>query len=110
VANHDYIATALADDALTSFTPATVTDAGWLREELEETARRGWANEVGELLPGFTSIAAPVEDSRRGTVGAIGIAGPTERMCNAGRPRVELVDSVLEAARAVSRELVAIPS
>ena len=109
VANHEYIAATVADDALASFTPATVTDADRLREELEETARRGWASEVGELFPGFASIAAPVEDRRRVTVGAIGVAGPTERLCAGGRPRPELVDHVVETARTVSRELGAIP-
>jgi len=44
-------------------------------------------------------------------VGAIGIAGPTERLCNGDefRPRAEFVNYVMEAARAVSRELGAIP-
>jgi DNA-binding IclR family transcriptional regulator len=109
LAHNDYVAGTLADDALSSFTQATVTDASRLRKELDETARRGWASEVGELFPGFASIASPVEDRRRVTVGAIGIAGPTERLCSSGRPRVELVDYVVEAARAVSRELGGIP-
>jgi DNA-binding IclR family transcriptional regulator len=109
LASHPYIVASLAEDALTSLTPATLTDAVRLLEELEETVRSGWASEVGELFPGFASIAAPVEDRRRVTVGAIGIAGPAERICSNGRPRAELVDNVLEAARAVSRELGAIP-
>jgi DNA-binding IclR family transcriptional regulator len=80
-----------------------------LRVELEQTAERGWASDVGELFNGFASIAAPIEDRRRVTVGAIGIAGPIERLCDDRRPRAELVDHVIEAARAVSRELGAIP-
>ena len=43
------------------------------------------------------------------TVGAMGIAGPIERLCDDRRPRAEFVDYVMEAARAVSRELGAIP-
>ncbi len=109
LANHDYIAATLADHALMSFTPATVTDIYRFRQELEETAERGWASEVGELFHGFGSIAAPIEDRRRVTVGAIGIAGPIERLCDDRRPRAEFVDYVMEAARAVSRELGAIP-
>ena len=46
---------------------------------------------------------------RRVTVGSMGIAGPIERLCDGRRPRPEFVDYVLEAARAVSRELGAIP-
>jgi DNA-binding IclR family transcriptional regulator len=72
-------------------------------------AERGWASDVGELFHGGASIAAPIEDRRRVTVGAMGIAGPIERLCDDGRPRPEFVNHVMEAARAVSRELGAIP-
>jgi DNA-binding IclR family transcriptional regulator len=42
-------------------------------------------------------------------VGAVGIRGPVERLCEDRRPREELVSYVREAARAVSRELGALP-
>jgi DNA-binding IclR family transcriptional regulator len=109
LANHEYVVAALNHGGLRSYTAATVTDLSQLRLELGETARRGWAGEVGELLQGLASIAAPIEDRRRVTVGAIGISGPAERLCTNGAPRPELVDYVMEAARAVSRELGAIP-
>jgi len=67
------------------------------------------ALEVGTLFQGSASLAAPIEDRRQVTVGAMGIAGPIERLCDNGRPRAELVNYVMEAARAVSRELGAIP-
>src|SRR6202042_3896678 len=109
LANHDYIAAPLTDSALTSFTPATVTDIYRFRQELEETAKRGWASDVGELFHGSASIAAPIEDRRRVTVGAMGMAGPIERLCDDGGPRQELIQYVTTSARAVSRELGAIP-
>ena len=109
LANHDYVAASLADHALASYTPATLTDVYQFRQELEETAKRGWASDVGELFHGHASIAAPIEDRRRVTVGAIGIAGLVERLCEDRRPRAALVAYVMEAARAVSRELGAIP-
>jgi DNA-binding IclR family transcriptional regulator len=109
LANHAYIAAELADRPLANFTPATVTDVYRFRQELEEAGKRGWASEVGELFHGFASIAAPIEDRRRVTVGAMGIAGPIERLCDDRRPRAEFVDYVMDAARAVSRELGAIP-
>jgi len=108
LSNHEYIAATL-NGALRSYTGATVTDPLRLRLELEDTAKRGWASEVGELLRGVASIAAPIEDRRRVTVGAIGISGPTERLFGNGAPRAELVDHVMQAAHAVSRELGAIP-
>ena len=109
LAHHLYIAAELAADALVSYTAATVTDVHSFRQELEMVAQRGWASELGELFQGSASIAAPIEDRRQVTVGAIGIAGPIERLCDNGRPRAELVNYVMEAARAVSRELGAIP-
>ena len=109
LANHDYIAATLGNGALASYTPATVTDVSRFRRELEETAKRGWASDIGELLQGSASIAAPIEDRRQATVGALGIAGPIERLCDKSRPRAEFIEYVIQTARAVSRELGAIP-
>lgn len=109
LAHHTYIAEALVGPSLRSFTPATVTDVYRLRQELEVVAERGWAGEVGELFNGTASIAAPIEDRRRVTVGSIGISGSIERLCEDGRLRTGLVGFVMEAARNVSRELGAIP-
>jgi hypothetical protein len=39
----------------------------------------------------------------------MGISGATERLCDDGRPRSELIGYVMETARSVSRELGAIP-
>ena len=42
---------------------------------------RGWATDVEELVEGEVSLAAPIDDRRGVTVGAIGISGPIERLC-----------------------------
>lgn len=65
----------------------------------------GWASEVGELLPGVASIAAPVEDRNRQVVGAVGISGAIDRLCQDGSPRRELAGYVMDCARAISRDL-----
>ena len=109
LAHHGYLVSELAPGSLQRFTPATITDLYRLRQELEEVLARGWACDIEELYRGAVSVAAPVEDRRRVVVGAIGITGPPERLCANGRPRGELVDFVMEAARAVSHELGAIP-
>ncbi len=111
LAHHPYVASELAGRTpLRSYTPATVTDVYRFRQELEEIARRGWAADVEELVRGRASLAAPIEDRRRLKVGAIGISGTVERLCEDGaRPRPELVAHVTEAARAISRELGALP-
>jgi DNA-binding IclR family transcriptional regulator len=109
LAHHRYIAGDVTRVELPTFTAATITDAYRLRRELDEVNEKGWASDQGELFHGVASIAAPIEDRRRVVVGAMGISGAAERVCEDGHPRQELVDYVLETARAVSRELGAIP-
>lgn len=110
LARHAWLAGELAGDGLLrAYTPATVTDVHQLRGELSEIAGRGWASEVGELYAGLASIAAPIDDRRRVTVGAIGIVGSVSRLCAGGRPDSGLVGHVTAAARAISRELGALP-
>jgi DNA-binding IclR family transcriptional regulator len=109
LAHHRYVAGDVARVELQTFTAATITDAYRLRRELDQVSEKGWASDHGELFHGVASIAAPIEDRRRVVVGAMGISGAAERLCEDGYPRQELVDYVLESARAVSRELGAIP-
>jgi DNA-binding IclR family transcriptional regulator len=109
LAHHAYVADELCASGLQAFTHATITEPARLRRELEEVRERGWAAEMGELVEGRMSIAAPIQDRRGLTVGAMGIFGPVERLADSGRPQTELVSYVREAARAVSRDLGAIP-
>jgi DNA-binding IclR family transcriptional regulator len=109
LAHHRYIATDMARNDLQTFTASTITDVYRLRRELDEVTEKGWASDQEELYHGVTSIAAPIEDRRRVVVGAMGISGATERLCDDGRPRSELIGYVMETARSVSRELGAIP-
>jgi DNA-binding IclR family transcriptional regulator len=94
---------------LRPFTDATICDPERLKRELTRVTERGWATEIGELYPGQVSIAAPITDRTGRNVGAMGIFGPPERLLAARQPRGELVAHVRDAARAVSRELGAIP-
>lgn len=94
---------------LIGYTAATITDPAALGAELDEVLGRGWAGEAEELIAGVVSIAAPIQDRRGVTVGAIGISGPVERLSDEGAPRSDLVSFVREAARSVSRDLGAIP-
>jgi DNA-binding IclR family transcriptional regulator len=107
---HDrFAADELCTAGLESYTRATITDPHRLRRELEEVVRRGWATDREELVHGEVSLAAAIEDRRGLTVGAIGISGPVERLFADGEPASSLVANVRETARAVSRELGAIP-
>ena len=56
---------------------ATITDARRAaRPSSSAVAERGWAADVEELVGGEASLAAPIQDRRGVTVGAIGISGP----------------------------------
>jgi DNA-binding IclR family transcriptional regulator len=109
LASNRYAAAELATAALPGYTGATLTDPDALAGELQQAHERGWAADVEELVSGVVSIAAPILDRRGATVGAIGISGPVERLTDDGAPRTDLVSFVREAARAVSRDLGAIP-
>jgi DNA-binding IclR family transcriptional regulator len=109
LAHNPYATEELIDAGLRTFTPATVTDPEALRRELDEVRVRGWAADVEELVEGEVSLAAPIQDRRGVTVGAIGISGPIERLADGEGPRSDLISYVRESARAVSRDLGAIP-
>jgi DNA-binding IclR family transcriptional regulator len=109
LADHPYVAGELARNGLEAFTPATITEPDALERELERVRKRGWAADIGELVNGEVSCAAPILDRRGVTVGAMGVSGPPDRLLAARQPRGDLVAFVREAARAVSRELGAIP-
>jgi DNA-binding IclR family transcriptional regulator len=109
LAHNPYATDAVIDAGLSPFTPATVVDPDALRQELTEVRLRGWASDVEELVEGEVSLAAPIQDRRAVTVGAIGISGPIERLSDGSSPRTDLISYVRESARAVSRDLGAIP-
>jgi DNA-binding IclR family transcriptional regulator len=109
LADHPYVAAELTRAGLASFTEATITDAERLERELGRVRAQGWAADIGELVPGQVSYAAPIVDRRGLTVGAMGIFGPPERLLAARQPRPDLLSYVREGARSVSRELGAIP-
>jgi DNA-binding IclR family transcriptional regulator len=89
-----------------TFTDRTVTALPQFEGILQATRARGWACDVEETWEGLASIAAPIHDRHRFPVGAVGITGAVERVCEGGtelRPR--LVAAVRDCARAVSRDL-----
>jgi DNA-binding IclR family transcriptional regulator len=109
LAANRYAAEELAAAGLEGFTRATITERERLAAELDAVSERGWAADLEELVPGEASLAAPIVDRRGATVGAIGISGAVERLGSDGGARSDLVSYVREAARAVSRDLGALP-
>lgn len=106
-----YRATA-AQDAVASgldpYTRRTVTTRQALARALTETRANGWALSVEEWQADRAGVAAPLRSYGGLVVGAIGISGPVERLCDTRRQaRPALVEHVVAAARAISRELAA---
>ncbi|MGB3414490.1 MAG: IclR family transcriptional regulator, partial [Microbacteriaceae bacterium] len=76
--------------------------------ELGDVRHRGWAGEVREFQEDQAAIAAPIFDERNLVVGAIGIRGDVERLCEPNLSlRQGLVSFVLDAAASITQELVA---
>ena len=88
-----------------SVLPVETTALGKALVAHRQVTDRGWTSEVGELLPGVASIAAPIENRKRLVIGAVAISGAVERVCPDRSPRPELVADVVECARAISRDL-----
>jgi len=93
----------LTAEPLPRLTNRTV-GAGGLRAELDDVREKGLARERDEAVLGESSVAAPIFDHGGHAVGAIGVAGDTQRVLPRG-PARGLAAAVVEAARAVSREL-----
>lgn len=91
---------------LDRFTRRTHVTPRALAADLTEVRAAGWGAEIEELTPGEAAIAAPIRGYGGLVVGAIGISGLVERVCDGQyRPRPNLVAYVRDAARAVSRDL-----
>jgi DNA-binding IclR family transcriptional regulator len=88
-----------------ALTGRTVTRAADFEAVLDLTRARGWAADLEETWEGVASVAAPVYDRRRMPVGAVGVTGAVERVCDGGGIRAQLVAAVRDCARAVSRDL-----
>jgi DNA-binding IclR family transcriptional regulator len=93
----------LTAEALPRLTNRTLAASG-LRAELADVRENGLAREREEAVLGESSVAAPIFDHGGHAVGAIGVAGDTQRVLPRG-PARGLAAAVVEAARAISREL-----
>ncbi|KRV50244.1 IclR family transcriptional regulator [Wenjunlia vitaminophila] len=92
-----------------AFTSRTVTERADFEALLEITKERGWASDIEETWDGLASVAAPIHGRRRVPVGAVGVTGAIERVCEDGHIRSRLVAAVRDAARSISRDLGAGP-
>ena len=91
-------------DPLTKLTGHTLIAPPELRREVKEIRERGYAVEREEAVLGEAGVAAPIFDRSAEPIGAIGVAGPRERLLRRGRERT-VASAVVEAARGISRDL-----
>ncbi|MGW7683018.1 IclR family transcriptional regulator [Kribbella sp. NPDC054772] len=91
---------------LEAFTTRTIIDPARLAEELATVRARGWASEFEEHTVELASIAAPIRGLGGLVVGAVGLAGRIERICDSKlRHRADLVTMVRATAEAIGRDL-----
>jgi DNA-binding IclR family transcriptional regulator len=94
----------IAEDDLPRLTGQTLCSSSALSRDLDATRERGYAVEKEEAVLGEAGIAAPIFDRNAEAVGAVGVAGPRERILQRGRERT-IANAVIEAARGISRDL-----
>ncbi|WP_067574265.1 IclR family transcriptional regulator [Nocardia acidivorans] len=100
------IAATVRDGDLPALTHRTLVDRPALARALAEVRRTGWAGEIGEYRAAEAAIAAPLRARGGLVVGAIGISGPVDRLCDGQLNfRPALIAQVRDAAHAVSRDL-----
>ncbi|MFK0156345.1 IclR family transcriptional regulator [Streptomyces sp. NPDC090499] len=94
------------ESGLDAYTRHTLVTQEQLTRALAEVRETGWAAEVQEMSMGEAGLAVPIRGHGGLVVGAIGLSGPVERICDSqGHPRPSLITLIREAARAISRDL-----
>jgi DNA-binding IclR family transcriptional regulator len=91
---------------LDAYTTRTITDPARLVEELTAVRAKGWAGEFEEHTVELAGIAAPIRGLGGLVVGAVGLTGRIERICDSRlRHRTDLVTMVRATAEAIGRDL-----
>lgn len=81
----------------------TITDSATFAKELESVRRLGYAVDNEELKPGWSCVAAPVQDYSGDVLAAISLSGPSY-MFASGRASA-VAHLLCQAANEVSREI-----
>jgi DNA-binding IclR family transcriptional regulator len=92
----------LERDGLKAYTSFSITDEDAFSLRLEEIRNRGYVVETDEAIDGVVGIAAPIKDSFRKVVAALGIALNTNQTRNGVKSYIDLVK---EASDIISTEM-----
>ena len=90
-------------NGLPSFTPHTITDAGRLKEELNDIREQGYALDSEEREEGVRCLAAPIFGPDSRILAAMSISGPASRL-DEGRLK-ELIPHIKRIADKFSQSL-----
>ncbi|HZU00139.1 MAG TPA: IclR family transcriptional regulator [Ktedonobacteraceae bacterium] len=99
------IASIIAETGLPRYTETTITDAGYIRQELELIRQQGYAVDNGEQEEGVRCVAVPVYDSKGRVVAAVSISGPSSRLDSRRIP--QLLPHLKRISAAISSTLAA---
>jgi IclR family transcriptional regulator, KDG regulon repressor len=89
---------------LVALTPNTITTSEQLLRELDRVRERGYALDAEERELGVRCVSAVVRGAGGAAIGAISVAGPSERM-PAELESSELVAQVVASAAAISEQM-----
>lgn len=84
-------------------TPRTIVEQSALRDLLTDVIGKGYAIDDEESEAGMRCIAAPVWNAADEVIGAVGVAGPVQRLSLQGMK--QLVTPLKEATRGISERL-----
>ncbi|MFC6825291.1 IclR family transcriptional regulator [Halopelagius fulvigenes] len=90
----------LEQQKLSKKTDRTITDPDRLKEDLEETRRRGYAIDDEENIRGVRCIGMAVAGPDAEVMGALSVSGPSKRMTDE-RMESELNDQIAQAANVI---------
>jgi IclR family KDG regulon transcriptional repressor len=93
----------LLNNKLTRYTDHTYTRTADLKNDLRRVRERGYALDEQELEYGLNGVAAPVISPDARVIGAVGIAGPTQRF--QGKDLAEKIELVKETAQKIAANL-----
>lgn len=101
----DRVAAYLDRYGLTSFTPATITDACRLEDELASVVNDGVAVDDEEFVEGFACLAAPVFDAEGLVRGAVAVSVSHAKFAHHGDRLAPILKQIAERASGQSTEL-----
>lgn len=88
----------LADAPFDALTPATLTTAEALRDDVAQTRQQGYCLSQEDVTPGIAALGIPVRGARGAVVGAVSVGGLVEEVSEA------LLPPLIEAAKRLESE------